>query len=89
MMRTQREQLDSLKAERASLLTEIDRLDAKRLNDDLTITVEEMDRLYELSDRKAEIATESIQLQIALRTKPATPRAQYWDDDAPGGVTYE
>ena len=85
----ERAQLDALMTERASLLSEIELLDAKRLNDDLDITVEEMDRLYELRDRKAEIAAESIQLQIALRTPRTTPRAQYWDDDAPGGVVYE
>ena len=86
---TLREQLDALMAERKGIITEIALLDAKRLNDDLDITVEEMDRLYELRDRKASIATESIQLQIALQTTRPRPRAQYWDDDAPGGVTYE
>ena len=88
-MTTQRERLDSLMGERASLLTEIDRLDAKRLNDDLDITAEEIDRLYQLQDRKAAIGAESIRLQIALRPARTRPRAQYWDDDAPGGVTYE
>ena len=86
---TLREQLDALKSERKDILTEIDRLDAKRLNDDLDITVEEMDSLFNLRDRKAAIATESIKLQIELRTTRTTPSAQYWDDDAPGGVVYE
>ena len=86
---TLREQLDALKSERTGLLTELGRLDAKRLNDDIDITVAEMDRLSWLRDRKAAIADESIQLQVALRTPRTAPRAQYWDDDAPGGVVYE
>ena len=86
---TQRDRLDRLMTERASLLAEIDRLDAKRLNDDLDIMAEEIDYMYQLRDRKAAIAAESIKLQIALKTTPSKPRAQYWDDDAPGGVTYE
>ena len=87
---TSRERLDALLAERRDILAEIKGLDTKRLNDDLDhLTFPEMDRLSQLSDRKAVIATESIQLQISLRATRTTPRAQYWDDDAPGGVVYE
>ena len=59
-MTTQRDRLDRLMTERASLLAEIDRLDAKRLNDDLDIMAEEIEYMYQLRDRKAAIAAESI-----------------------------
>ena len=85
MEMTQREQLDALKSERIMVIAEMDTLEAKRLNDDLDITVEEMDRLRELRDRKAAIATKSIQLQIALRTPRQTPRAQVLGRRRPRG----
>ena len=72
---TQTKQLEILIDERASLLSELKRIEAKR---DLFLTVAETVRLFWLRDRKAAIDAESIRLRagIAEGERPALTEHQ-------------
>ena len=81
--------LAAIQTERLAILAEIDAIETTRQRDG-RLSDHDSDRLSALTSRKQRLGKESLRLQIQMhRAEQPRPRAQYWDDDARGGVIYE
>ena len=76
----------------AAAKAEYENLAFRRQGDLHPLTTDENQRWFELRTTiipQLREANFREQAEAARNRPPAKPRAQYWDDDAPGGVVYE